>query len=141
MLSFLPAPLIGILNSILLGINTLFWCLLLYIPAILKLIVPHKGFRVLCTKATIWVSESWVACNTGWMKLTQGTRWQVTGAENLKRESWYLVLSNHQSWVDILAMQRVFNRKAPFLKLDRKSTRLNSSHVRISYAVFCLKTK
>src|SRR5690554_7790816 len=28
---------------------------------------------------------------------------------------------------------------APFL--DRKSTRLNSSHVRISYAVFCLKKK
>src|SRR5436305_11839170 len=25
-------------------------------------------------------------------------------------------------------------------KTDRKSTRLNSSHVRISYAVFCLKT-
>src|SRR5690554_161654 len=120
MLSFLPAPLIGILNSILLGINTLFWCLLLYIPAILKLIVPHKGFRVLCTKAIIWVSESWVACNTGWMKLTQGTRWQVTGAENLKRESWYLVLSNHQSWVDILAMQRVFNRRAPFLKFFLK---------------------
>src|SRR5690625_2850533 len=27
------------------------------------------------------------------------------------------------------------------LGLDRKSTRLNSSHVAISYAVFCLKTK
>src|SRR5690554_6844615 len=26
-------------------------------------------------------------------------------------------------------------------KADRKSTRLNSSHVRISYAVFCLKKK
>src|SRR5436305_11602846 len=26
-------------------------------------------------------------------------------------------------------------------KEDRKSTRLNSSHVRISYAVFCLKKK
>src|SRR5690606_39641850 len=26
-------------------------------------------------------------------------------------------------------------------KLDRKSTRLNSSHVKISYAVFCLKDK
>src|SRR6266704_5967277 len=26
-------------------------------------------------------------------------------------------------------------------RLDRKSTRLNSSHVSISYAVFCLKTK
>src|SRR3989442_2527788 len=27
------------------------------------------------------------------------------------------------------------------MKQDRKSTRLNSSHVRISYAVFCLKKK
>src|SRR5436309_3758924 len=27
------------------------------------------------------------------------------------------------------------------LKPDRKSTRLNSSHVKISYAVFCLKKK
>src|SRR5690554_7681859 len=32
-------------------------------------------------------------------------------------------------------------QKAPALGLDRKSTRLNSSHVRISYAVFCLKKK
>ena len=40
MLSFLPAPVIGVLNSILLGINTLFWCILLYIPAVLKLVVP-----------------------------------------------------------------------------------------------------
>src|SRR5690606_7361396 len=32
------------------------------------------------------------------------------------------------------------NTKAGF-SLDRKSTRLNSSHVKISYAVFCLKKK
>src|SRR5690625_87420 len=31
--------------------------------------------------------------------------------------------------------------KNPFLLKDRKSTRLNSSHVAISYAVFCLKKK
>src|SRR5690554_7588072 len=30
---------------------------------------------------------------------------------------------------------------APARLRDRKSTRLNSSHVRISYAVFCLKKK
>src|SRR5690554_7679371 len=33
-----------------------------------------------------------------------------------------------------------FNNKIPSI-IDRKSTRLNSSHVRISYAVFCLKKK
>lgn len=120
MLSFLPAPLIGVLNALLLGINTVFWCLLLYPWALLKLIVPIQGFRVFCTRLIIWISESWVACNTGWMKLTHNTDWQVTGADQLKREGWYLVLSNHQSWVDILAMQRVFNRKAPFLKFFLK---------------------
>src|SRR5256885_11009901 len=34
---------------------------------------------------------------------------------------------------------RVFNGK--FFWIDRKSTRLNSSHLVISYAVFCLKKK
>src|SRR3989442_2655933 len=32
-------------------------------------------------------------------------------------------------------------RPRPGTARDRKSTRLNSSHVRISYAVFCLKKK
>lgn len=120
MLSFLPSPVIGVLNALLLGINTLFWCVLLYIPAILKLIIPIKGFRVLCTRMIIAIAEAWVAGNIGWMKLTHGTRWSVDGAEKLERQSWYLVLSNHQSWVDILAMQRVFNRRAPFLKFFLK---------------------
>src|SRR5699024_12727199 len=33
------------------------------------------------------------------------------------------------------------NDEAECLTIDRKSTRLNSSHVSISYAVFCLKKK
>src|SRR5215813_14354127 len=32
-------------------------------------------------------------------------------------------------------------RRMERVEQDRKSTRLNSSHVRISYAVFCLKKK
>src|SRR5215475_2302713 len=35
---------------------------------------------------------------------------------------------------DYIALKMIFER-------DRKSTRLNSSHVKISYAVFCLKKK
>src|SRR5690554_7733200 len=37
--------------------------------------------------------------------------------------------------------KRPWKMTPPLLALDRKSTRLNSSHVRISYAVFCLKKK
>src|SRR3989442_11689353 len=35
----------------------------------------------------------------------------------------------------------VFEQHEVASAVDRKSTRLNSSHVRISYAVFCLKKK
>src|SRR5690554_7693298 len=38
--------------------------------------------------------------------------------------------SHHHGTSDLVRLQQ-----------DRKSTRLNSSHVRISYAVFCLKKK
>src|SRR5439155_20686970 len=34
-----------------------------------------------------------------------------------------------------------WGRRQPQIVVDRKSTRLNSSHVAISYAVFCLKKK
>src|SRR6266702_3487440 len=42
-----------------------------------------------------------------------------------------------------MPVQSVYPRLEPLLPLvrDRKSTRLNSSHVAISYAVFCLKNK
>src|SRR5690606_39771627 len=35
----------------------------------------------------------------------------------------------------------LFEQKSDVIHQDRKSTRLNSSHVKISYAVFCLKKK
>src|SRR6202158_6355261 len=37
-------------------------------------------------------------------------------------------------------LRKRYSRRAPFsrIRLDRKSTRLNSSHHRLSYAVFCL---
>src|SRR5690242_20774549 len=37
--------------------------------------------------------------------------------------------------------QRRRQRRLPVVHVDRKSTRLNSSHMSISYAVFCLKKK
>src|SRR5690242_21091508 len=39
------------------------------------------------------------------------------------------------------ALDRVDGRVPLGHRLDRKSTRLNSSHMSISYAVFCLKKK
>src|SRR5438067_4769175 len=44
------------------------------------------------------------------------------------------------SALDSLKLEKL-NRLTQIIPKDRKSTRLNSSHVSISYAVFCLKKK
>src|SRR3712207_7478882 len=41
----------------------------------------------------------------------------------------------------LLIPYQVLHHRAVIQMLDRKSTRLNSSHANISYAVFCLKKK
>src|SRR5690554_7181984 len=58
--------------------------------------------------------------------------------------------SDYQGW-DLVKEEAVYHVGVPTISgtgaevsrttVDRKSTRLNSSHVRISYAVFCLKKK
>src|SRR2546427_12565337 len=42
---------------------------------------------------------------------------------------------------DLVATVQAFGNPDHTLPVDRKSTRLNSSHSQISYAVFCLKKK
>lgn len=38
----------------------------------------------------------------------------------MKRDRWYLLVSNHQTMVDIVVLQKVFHRKIPFLKFFLK---------------------
>src|SRR5690625_3695097 len=52
------------------------------------------------------------------------------------------IFARRMSTLDHLTQGRIgWNIVTSYLKRDRKSTRLNSSHVAISYAVFCLKKK
>jgi 1-acyl-sn-glycerol-3-phosphate acyltransferase len=62
------------------------------------------------------IAENWIWVNNLNQKLVGNTRWDIQGMEALERYDWYLVLANHQSWVDILVLQRIFHRKIPFLK-------------------------
>src|SRR3989442_12054569 len=52
-----------------------------------------------------------------------------------------LTSSTLQAWFTEAGVSLVAIGALSLVGIDRKSTRLNSSHVRISYAVFCLKKK
>jgi 1-acyl-sn-glycerol-3-phosphate acyltransferase len=116
MLNFLPAPMVGVLATLLLAANALFWVAILLFFSALKLVIPVPPVRRALARVLLRIAEAWIACNSGWMALTQRTRWNVEGVDGLDVRSWYLVSCNHQSWVDILVLQHLFNRRIPLLK-------------------------
>src|SRR2546426_1825092 len=59
----------------------------------------------------------------------------------LFRSYLYLIKKPEDQYQVILEVEDAARSKPEDLSLDRKSTRLNSSHLVISYAVFCLKKK
>ena len=108
-----------IVSVILYVLNTLFWFIPIVLLGILKLIpVPflQKGCGYLAKEC----ASFWVACNNANQRLICPYQLNVQGFNNLDYKDWYLVIANHQSWVDILVLQRVFHRKIPFLNFFLK---------------------
>ena len=120
MFNFFPSPVVGLIASVLMALNALFWVPILLFFALLKLIIPVKTMRMAIDPLLLRIAETWISGNSGWMRLTQRTRWDVQGIEGLNYHSWYLVNCNHQSWVDILVLQHLFNRRIPLLKFFLK---------------------
>ncbi len=115
MLSFLPGPVVGCLSFLMYVVNTLFWTTPIFTMALLKLLIPIKSWGVLCNRSMNFFATNWITCNGFNQRLTSKTRWNIQGVEGLSLKEKYLVLSNHQAWVDVLVLQRAFNYKIPFL--------------------------
>lgn len=120
MFSFLPKPLIGILNLLFHTINLLFCSILIYIIAFFKIFSwGNLGIKVF-DKLGSWAAILFTFNNLWFMWLTTRIRYDVRGGENLSHKEWYLLMSNHQSWADILLLERVFAFRIPMLKFFLK---------------------
>lgn len=110
----------GCTNSIIIGLNTIIMFSMMIPFALLKAalrVAPVRRFADRCLNA---LATAWVRINGWWIGASQKIRWDVEGIESLEPRGWYLVSSNHQSWVDILVLQKVFIGHIPFLKFFLK---------------------
>lgn len=109
------------LAALLFAVNTVVHVTPLLLVALVKAIVRLRAVRDACNRALMGISESWIGVNTWMIRALTRTRLVVVSDAALSDTGHYLVLANHQSWVDIPILQAAFNRKIPFMRFFLKS--------------------
>lgn len=100
-------------------LNTLFWFVPIIIFGLIKLI-PLTIIDKLCSHVVDFCASAWITVNTLTERVFHPVNFEITGNAQFDKKQWYMVIANHQSWVDILVLQRILNGKIPFLKFFLK---------------------
>ena len=114
------ALLTGATTFLLLLLNTLTLIGPMMLIALLKVVLPGKQAKAACSRGVMWIAETWAEICKAIFALMTPTRWDIRGDQNLRSDTSYLVVCNHQSWVDIAALVQTFNRKTPYFKFFLK---------------------
>ena len=114
MLHFFPSFTLGPISFFVIILNTLMLGIFLHIVALARLIVPVPSWQQQCERAILWMISNWLAVNDFNYWLTQKIEWDIAGLKGLSRNKWYLVTCNHQTWLDILVLLRIFDGHIPF---------------------------
>ena len=120
MIKKMPGILTAVSLITLMLINTLVLIGPMMLIALGKLILPGRSVKAACARAVMWIAETWAEINKGIFYLLLPTRWDIRGTADLRRDRSYLVICNHQSWVDIPALVEALNRKTPYFKFFLK---------------------
>jgi 1-acyl-sn-glycerol-3-phosphate acyltransferase len=120
MLNFLPHMLKGSLSVLFCLLNTISLSIPIILLSFFKFIFPVRSLIIVLDKILMSIATLWIDINSTISNLFCKIDWDVRGLEKLELNEWYLVLSNHQSWVDIMVLQKTLNKKIPMLKFFLK---------------------
>jgi len=111
----------GASTLLLMGISTIVLTSTIFVLAIGRFLTPPGASLNFIRRVLAGIAELWISINNVLLSLSRKTWWDVAIPQTLDRRGCYLVNSNHQSWVDILVLQRCFNRRLPLLRFFLKS--------------------
>jgi 1-acyl-sn-glycerol-3-phosphate acyltransferase len=110
----------GAVTITLMVLNVVFWVPMLMAVAVARVLVPVPAWRAWTGLRMSAIAETWINGNCAIFDLMKVLHVEVRNEARLNPRDWYLVVSNHQSWVDILVLQKFFNRRIPLLKFFLK---------------------
>lgn len=102
-----------------LSMNTLLCFIPLMGLGIVKFL-PIHSLRILCMHAADGIVQFWISINSFFIRNFIKTTWHIDGLTKLSKKEWYVLVCNHQSAVDIVVLQHVFNGRIPVFKFFLK---------------------
>ncbi len=120
MFSSLPPMLKGCLFFLFCTLTTIAAFLVLIPGIILKLFLKEQRSAARVTAYMMKAASIWAEGNTLFFALTQDTQWDMEISGDLQKDKWYLVICNHQSWTDVMVLNKLLNRKVSFPKFFMK---------------------
>ena len=108
-------------GTLLLAANTVLHVPFLMSAALLKVVMPWRGARRVWNRVLMAIAASWIGVNTALIRLLHAHAFRRRSMPALRPQGHYLVLANHQTWVDIPVLQAAFNRRMPLLRFFLKS--------------------
>lgn len=103
----------GAIVILIVTISTVVLTAIIFVLSIFKLMAPAGRARNAMTHWLSSLGELWVSVNKAAVYFYP-IEWDVHMPEGISHKGRYLVFCNHQSGVDILALQHALNRRAPF---------------------------
>jgi 1-acyl-sn-glycerol-3-phosphate acyltransferase len=104
----------GAIVLLIVTVSTVVLTTIIFIGSIFKLIAPKGRATDAMTHLLSSFGELWVSVNKSVVWFYRDMEWDVQIPDEISHKGRYLVFCNHQSGVDILALQHCLNRRAPF---------------------------
>lgn len=106
----------GAISMVLLVVHTLIIGVFVFASIVWKLIMPERLRPKYANPFVMAVANVWLAAILWWLRVVLRIEFDVQNSGELSKKQWYMVVSNHQSWVDIFALFHATKGKTPLLK-------------------------
>ena len=110
---------VGILTFFAILIILSFWLIPLTIANAPR-IIPNKNLKIYLGSVSNKMGNAAVANITTALKILHKLEWDIQIPKDVNTETWYIAMSNHQSWADIFVLLIAGHKKIPLVKFFMK---------------------
>jgi len=110
----------GILTQLIILPTTVALLIPMLLIAIIRLLVPIRRFRRFCTRVVLGISECWAWVVVRVFRTFHHTHYEISELPEVDRNHSYMLICNHQSWVDIPVLMRAFDGRVPYYRFFLK---------------------